>query len=42
MASSGTLRCLALVQIDVSKELSALIIRVTRTDELVFAACVGC
>jgi hypothetical protein len=34
MASSGMLRRMALVRIDVSEELSAFIIRVTRIDEL--------
>jgi hypothetical protein len=34
MASSGMLRRLALVRTDVSEELSASIIRVTRIDEL--------
>jgi hypothetical protein len=34
MPSSGTLHCVALVRTDVSKELSASIIRVTRIGEL--------
>jgi hypothetical protein len=34
MASSGMLRLVALVRTDVSEELSAFIIRVTRIDEL--------
>jgi hypothetical protein len=34
MASSGMLRRLALVRIDVSKELSASFVRVTRIDKL--------
>jgi hypothetical protein len=34
MASSGILRCVALVRTDVSKDLSASIIRVTRIGEL--------
>jgi hypothetical protein len=53
MASSGMLRRVALVRTDVSEELSASIIRVTRISELgttlaatsnwhFFAACVGC
>jgi hypothetical protein len=35
MASSGMLRCVAVVSSDVSEELNASIIRVTRFDELV-------
>jgi hypothetical protein len=44
MASSGTLRRVALVSTDVSEELSASYIRVTRIGELgtTLAACVGC
>jgi hypothetical protein len=51
MASSGMLHRVALVRIDVSEELSASTIRVTRIGELgitlaiilyFFAACVGC
>jgi hypothetical protein len=34
MASSGILRCVALVRTEVSEELSAFIIKVTRIDEL--------
>jgi hypothetical protein len=41
MASSGMLRRVALVRTDVSEELSACIIRVTRTGELGTLA-VGC
>jgi hypothetical protein len=40
MASSGMLHHVALVRTDVSEELSASIIKVTRID--FFAACVGC
>jgi hypothetical protein len=45
MTSSGMLRLVALVRSDVSEELSASIIRVTRIGELGtvhFVACVGC
>jgi hypothetical protein len=47
MASFGMLRRVALVRTDVSEELSASIIRVTRIGELgttlyFFAVCVGC
>jgi hypothetical protein len=42
MASSGILRGVALVRTDVSEELSASIIRVTRIGEFFFVACVGC
>jgi hypothetical protein len=51
MASSGMLRRVVLVRTDVSEELSASFIRVTRIGELgttlaatkyFFAACVGC
>jgi hypothetical protein len=51
MASSGMLRLVALVRTDVSEEISASFIRVTRIDEIgttlavtwyFFAACVGC
>jgi hypothetical protein len=53
MASSGTLRHVALVRADVSEELSASFIRVTRIGELgttlaitntkyFFATCIGC
>jgi hypothetical protein len=41
MASSGKLRSVALVRTDVSEELNAFIIRVTRIGELVELACVG-
>jgi hypothetical protein len=48
MASSGMLRRVTLLRTDVSEELSASIIRVTRIGELgttlayYFVACVGC
>jgi hypothetical protein len=45
MASSGMLRHMALVRTDISEELSASIIRVTRIAELgtvAVTACVGC
>jgi hypothetical protein len=43
MASSGMLRLVDLVRTDVSEELSASIIRVTRTVEVgTTLACVGC
>jgi hypothetical protein len=46
MVSSGMLRRVALVRTDVSDELSASFIRVTRIGELAitlaFAACIGC
>jgi hypothetical protein len=51
MASSGMLRHVALIRTDISEELSASFIRVTRIGELgttlpvtwyFFAACVGC
>jgi hypothetical protein len=46
MASSEMLRHVALVRTDVSEELSASTIRVTRFGKLgtayIFAACVGC
>jgi hypothetical protein len=43
MASSGMLRRVALLRTDVSEELSASVIRVTRIGEVVtLATCVGC
>jgi hypothetical protein len=41
MASSGMLRHVALIRTDVSEDLSASIIRVTRIGELGTLACVG-